>query len=121
MKATAIKDCISLFWSIVFSWLYIPHFFVILLLNSTKRRLLIEDLKANAKGIRIKLNIPFQFLWQLHNNEYFRNIFYYRIGPILSLLVSWYRPGCKTFSIPYSTQLGGGDFCCASVCYSLEC
>ena len=108
MKATAIKDLISFLGSIVFSWLYIPHFFAVLLLNSSRKRLLFEDLNANSKRIRVKLNIPFQLLWQLHNNEYFRNIFYYRIGPILSLFISWYRPGCKTFSIPYPTQLGGG-------------
>lgn len=108
MKQTAIKDSIKLFWSIIFLWLYLPHLVIVLVMNPSKRRLLFEDIKANAKSIRINLNVPFQLLWQLHNNEYFRNVFYYRIGPILSLFISWYRPGCKTFSIPYSTQLGGG-------------
>lgn len=35
-------------------------------------------------------------------------MFYYRIGPIASLLISWWRPGDKTFSISYTTKIGKG-------------
>lgn len=66
------------------------------------------DLYANRYIIRIKISTILQLLFQLHNSSYFRNIFYYRIGPKYALLISWYRPGCKTFSIPYLTKIGKG-------------
>ena len=47
-------------------------------------------------------------LYLLHNNKYFRSLFYYRIGPLASLLVSWYRPGSPYFSISYTTSIGPG-------------
>jgi serine acetyltransferase len=46
-------------------------------------------------------------LFLLHNNEYFRTLFYHRIG-YFSLLISWYRPGCKTFTISNTTKIGSG-------------
>lgn len=33
-------------------------------------------------------------------------MFYYRIAPVWSLLISWLRPGNKTFIIPYSIYIG---------------
>lgn len=47
-------------------------------------------------------------LYLLHNNKYFRSLFYYRIGPFPSLLISWYRPGSPYFSISYTTSIGQG-------------
>ena len=47
-------------------------------------------------------------LYYLHNSSYYRNIFYYRIGPAISLLISWWRPGCSSFIIPDSTKVGAG-------------
>jgi serine acetyltransferase len=47
-------------------------------------------------------------LYFLHNNGYYRSLFYYRIGPVLSLLIGWYRPRNQFFIIPYSTRLGSG-------------
>ena len=47
-------------------------------------------------------------MYQLHNNRYFRSVFYYRIGPAWDLLISWYRPGDKYFCIPFSTKVGKG-------------
>ena len=35
----------------------------------------------------------------LHNNSYFRTLFYHRVGPIVSILIGWYRPGNKYFII----------------------
>ena len=48
------------------------------------------------------------FLYLIHTDRYFRNLFYYRIGPIASILISWYRPGDRYFKIPSFMSLGGG-------------
>lgn len=73
-----------------------------------KRKIIISDLHAIENQINIKLPLFFQLLYQLHTNRYFRDVFYYRIGPTLDLLISWYRPGDKYFWIPFSTKVGVG-------------
>ena len=69
---------------------------------------IINDLKAIARQLNIKIPICLQFLYQLHNNRYFRHVFYYRIGSVFELLISWWRPGDKYFWIPFSTKVGKG-------------
>lgn len=107
MNQRQIRDILRLLSGIVFLWLYIPHFLVYLLLKK-RRDYIKSDLKAIEKQINIKLPIGIQLLYQLHNNRYFRHVFYYRIGPVWELLISWYRPGDKYFWVPYSTKLGKG-------------
>ena len=53
-----------------------------------KRKIIISDLHAIENQINIKLPLFFQLLYQLHTNRYFRDVFYYRIGPTLDLLIS---------------------------------
>ena len=62
--------------------------------------------------MNIKLPIFWQLIYHLHNNRYFRSLFYFRIGPVLSLIIGWYRPGDKYFQISATTNIGGG-FCIA--------
>ena len=102
MDKRKIRDCIRLFGSICFFWLYIPHYLVFIL----KRDIIISDLKAIETQLNIKLPLIFQLVYQLHNNRYFRSVFYYRIGPAFDLLISWYRPGDKYFCLPFSTKIG---------------
>ncbi len=47
-------------------------------------------------------------LYLLHNDRYFRCLFYHRIGAARSALISWYRPGDKYFMIPKELKMGGG-------------
>lgn len=47
-------------------------------------------------------------LYLLTIDRYFRQLFYHRIGPVASTLISWYRPGAKYFKIPKEMKLGGG-------------
>lgn len=49
-----------------------------------------------------------QLLYQLHNNRYYRNIFYHRIGPVVSALIEWYRPGDRYFTIGKTVKIGKG-------------
>ena len=44
----------------------------------------------------------------LHNNRYYRTLFYHRIGPVASLLISWYSPGDKYFTIGKTVKIGKG-------------
>lgn len=67
-----------------------------------------SDLRAISHQINIRLPLFLQLIYQLHNNRFFRHVFYYRIGPVWDMLISWYRPGDKYFWIPFSTKVGKG-------------
>jgi hypothetical protein len=107
MNQRKIRDLIRFSLSLLFFWVYIPHIVLYFLLG--KKRLFINaDLNAISHQLNIKLPIVMQLLYQLHNNRYFRHVFYYRIGPAFDMLISWYRPGDKYFWVPFSTKIGEG-------------
>ena len=93
-----------MFLLVVFPALSVIHFSG----GGGKRHLIVSDLKAIENQLNIKLPMTLQLVYQLHTNRYFRSVFYYRIGPVLNLFISWYRPGDKYFCIPFSTKIGGG-------------
>ncbi len=70
--------------------------------------LIISDLLAISNQISIKMPIGLQLLYQLHNNRYYRNLYYHRIGPIWSALIGWYRLGDKYFTIGKAAKIGKG-------------
>ena len=107
MDKRIIRDYLRLGFAIVFFWLYIPHL-LIYCLFTRKRQYINSDLSAIAHQLNISLSLGLQLLYQLHNNRYFRHVFYYRIGPALDMLISWYRPGDKYFWVPFSTKVGKG-------------
>ena len=103
-----IRDIIRLGNSIIFFWLYIPHLFI-MLLNKTKREYVFSDAQRQKTKISITVTSNYLlFLYLLHNNRYFRSVFYYRIGAINSLLFGWWRPGDKYFQISFNTKVGKG-------------
>ena len=108
MDKRKIRDSLRLAGAMLFSWLYIPHLLVFMVIGGGKRELIISDLMAIESQINIRIPIFLQLLYQLHNNRYFRHVFYYRIGPAWDLLISWYRPGDKYFWVPFSTKVGKG-------------
>ena len=67
-----------------------------------------SDIDKFKEQIELKIPYVFLLLYFLHNNAYFRSLFYYRIGPIKSLIIGWYRPGDKYFLISYTTKIGRG-------------
>lgn len=111
MNHRKIRDIIRLTSSLFLLWLYIPHILIYLVFGS-KRNMVRSDLEAIEHQINIDLPVFLQLIYQLHNNRYFRHVFYYRIGPVLDMLISWYRPGDKYFWVPFSTKLG------RSICYA---
>ena len=100
-----IRDTIRLIGSLLFMWLYIPHFICIIFYGRA-RRLILSDVIGLKKQININLPTYIAILYLLHNDRYYRKLFYYRIGPVLSLIVSWLRPGDKYFTISYTTKIG---------------
>lgn len=102
------RDSLRLFSALLLFWLYIPH--LIIYVTGGKSNVINADLEKLMHQIKIGHRLPIWMvlLYFLHNNGYFRSLFYYRIGPVASLLISWWRPGAKDFIIPYSTKIGRG-------------
>lgn len=106
MNKRKIRDNLRLIGAILFSWLYIPHMVVYVI--SGKKRLIDSDIVRLKKQVNIELPNWLAVLYFLHNNSYYRSVFYHRIGPVLALGIGWLRPRNKYFIIPDSTMLGGG-------------
>ena len=105
---------LELLLAICFSWLYIPHFLCYALMD---RKDVNADLDRWKSKTYYKLPRILLLLYKLHNDAYFRVIFYHRIGPVLKFIISWYRPGASTFRIRPSSKIGGGMYaphCCAT-------
>ena len=101
-----IRDLLRLVRALLFFWLYIPHLLVYFCLG--KAKVINSDLRRVEHQIKLKLPLPLLLLYFLHNNRYYRNVFYYRIGPAVALLISWWRSGDRSFIIPDSTRIGKG-------------
>ena len=69
---------------------------------------MLSDLKRYTQQVKINMPIWMFFIYMLHNNRYYRSLFYYRVGPIWSLLISWYRPGDRYFTIAKDMSVGEG-------------
>lgn len=98
------RDYLRLSFALLLFVLYIPH----LLLYKTKG--VKEDIRRYKSHISINIGDYLAFLYLLHNNRYFRNLFYHRIGPVASLLIGWYRPGDRYFVISKTTEIGAGAY-----------
>lgn len=108
MDKRKIRDTLRLTGALLFSCLYIPHLLIYVIGGGKKKRLIQSDLERHKHQVRLRLPLLVLLLYMLHNNRYYRSIFYYRIGPILDLLISWYRPGEHTFILPKETKIGEG-------------
>jgi serine acetyltransferase len=70
--------------------------------------LIYSDILKLRGQLSFTLNCHWALLYFLHNNQYYRCLFYHRIGPVKSLLISWIRPGDRYFAISQTTKIGGG-------------
>lgn len=104
------RDLIKMIKAILLFIIYIPHILLYLSLRSNQRYLLRYDLEGMKNQIKIKVPFLLLLLFFLHNNSYFRSYFYYRIGPVRSLFIEWYRPGERTFMFSQSTKVGKGFY-----------
>lgn len=104
MDKRKIRDAFKLGTSLLFSWLYLPHLVLYGLdLGGAK-----SDVQRIKKQISLGLGDGLAFLYLIHQNRYYRSLFYYRIGPVLSMLIGWWRPGDRYFQISYTTKIGEG-------------
>lgn len=105
MNKKIIRDKLRLLSAIFFSILYMPHFFIYELGGG--KNVIDQDVRRTGTDY-LHLSRYLSLLYLLHTNRYFRTLFYYRIGPIASLLIGWWRPGDKYFTISNTTLIGPG-------------
>lgn len=91
MNKKKVRDYLRLITAMLWMWIYIPHICIYCFLVG--KSAITQDVKKMAERISINIRGVWALLYFLHNDAYFRSLFYYRIGPINSLLISWYRPG----------------------------
>ncbi len=103
MNLRKIRSLMRLSASLLFGILYIPH-----LILGGRNHLIMKDLNKLEYQIGVKLPLILQLLYHLHNNRYYRNVFYHRLGPIKAALLEWYRPGDRYFNISVTTKIGEG-------------
>lgn len=101
MDKRKLRDILRLTGCLLFGWLYIPH-----LLCGLSHQGVRSDVIRNQHTIGLELPYCLALLFLLHNNAFFRKLFYYRIGAVKALLIGWYRPGDKYFSISKTMTLG---------------
>lgn len=105
MDKRIIRDWMKLFGALIFLWLYVPHLMLFIIDVGEDNRADIQRIKAQ---IHVRLTDMLAFVYLIHNNRYYRSLFYYRIGPIWALLIGWWRPGDRYFQISYTTKIGKG-------------
>ena len=106
MNKKAIRNSLRLLGAILFSPLYLPHLAVYG--AGVGRYNINSDLRRIKRQINISIPNELALLYLLHNNAFFRTLFYFRIGATPSLLIGWYRPGDKYFAISRATKIGAG-------------
>lgn len=106
MNKRKIRDVLRFVGSLLLIWLYIPH--LIIFCFTRKNDLIKLDIDKLNYQIELSLPITLLFLYLIHNNRYFRNVFYHRIGAIPSLLIGWWRPGDRYFTIGKTVKIGRG-------------
>lgn len=109
MNKRAIRDYINMVWAVLLWWLYIPH--LCLYLCCRKINSMVDsDLKRRNGKLAFIMPSGFMFLYYIHNDRYFRTLFYHRIGAVKSLLIGWWRPGDRYFVISKTTEIGEGAY-----------
>lgn len=93
--------------AILFVWLYMPMFVMLMTTSRKNRELLYEDLKRINQDLSKRW---VKILYLLHTDGFFRELFYYRLGPIRQFIVSWLRPSYSHFHICRSMKMDGGAY-----------
>ena len=103
-RKRVIRDYLRLTGSLIFFFLYIPHLSICLI--GGDKRMIFSDVSIIMSRQNIVVNKWLGLLYLLHNNRYFRTLFYHRIGAAASMLISWIRPGYHDFLISATTKIG---------------
>jgi serine O-acetyltransferase len=100
------RDLLSFLIALLFSFMYIPHICCYWL--SSSRQAIRHDVLCLSGKLHVRLQGLSALVFCLHNDEYFRTLFYHRLGPITALLIGWWRPGSRGLTISKTTELGAG-------------
>lgn len=109
MNKRKLRDLINFFKAIFFCWLYVPHILIYCMKNKLQKTIN-ADLDRRVEKTDLQMNHKLMFVYFLHTDRYFRNLFYHRIGPVMGLLIGWYRPGDRYFVISKTTTIGEGAY-----------
>ena len=104
----SIREILRWMGALILLPLHLPHlaFYAI---GGGRKLLINQDLERYKEHFHYEKCPYFLYLlYLLATDRYFRQIFYNRIGPIATTLVSWYRPGDRYFAIPKQLTIGGG-------------
>ena len=102
------KTILKFYCSFLFVPIYLPHFLILSIIGMKKRYLVMSDVSRFIDELELPLTKRQAFLYLIHFDEYFRSVFYYRIGVFFDKIISWYRPGCSTLHIPHNVSIGEG-------------
>ena len=105
MNARSIRDFFRWVCSIIFIPIYIPHLLCYLHILGGA---ISDDIRRYKSHFKQNCHNTLYFIYLIHNDRYFRTLFYHRIGPVCATLISWYRPGDKYFQIPKDLKIEGG-------------
>lgn len=95
--------------SLLFCWLYIPHVICYYIKGGSKGKIGL-DVEAMLKHRHVGMDPLLGLIYFLHTNRYFRSLYYFRIGPIASMIIGWYRPGDRYFTFAPTSVIEGGMF-----------
>lgn len=109
MNKRKLREQLNLFWAIIFCWLYIPHT-LLYLYKGNLRKIVNADLNRRKDKLELKLNRSLMFLYYIHIDRYFRNLFYHRVGPVIGIIIGWWSPGDRYFVISKTTTIGEGAY-----------
>lgn len=98
------RDVFLMGCSLLMGWWYLPH----LICMISVKEMVLSDTKVMMERQHVNVNGWLGTLFLLHTNAYYRKLFYYRIGAIKALCISWMRPGDKTLIISQTTKIGKG-------------
>ena len=102
-----IRELLRWFETIILFPLHLPH--LAFYACGGGRDFIKKDLNRYKEHFQYKKCPNWLYLiYLLTTDRYYRQLFYHRIGPAASALISWYRPGDKYFQIRKGMTLGGG-------------
>lgn len=103
-----IRDYLRLATAILFIIIYVPH--LVIYFISKNKHLIDLDMMRYREKLSIKPCKCLLLLYLIHNNWAFRTLYYYRIGPIASFVIGWWRPKDKYFDISFTSDIEGGAY-----------
>lgn len=72
------------------------------------KKYVVSDLDRMSDQPGLRVPVALQLIYMLHYNRYYRNLFYHRIGRAKAMLLKWYRPGDRYFTIRSGMSIGEG-------------